>query len=943
MKTFHTLAAIVAAFSLSLSSLCAQFSVSGVTDRTIYTDQATFRVNSQAGYSYQATLNGASVPIDSQVVVERMDHYELIVTATPVGGGAAVSQLVQFIVNDADRGSPENGLIKWVPYPPIPSAAGEFAGAQLEIIHPPNYPAGLDLPIIARVTDAEGEARRVNGTVSFSGASLDSFRLVRGVGHGQSRLTSNGLVRFIAAVGPLSQERTVTIAPAIWTAVSGVLPAVASWTEDSRISVNGNLTVPAGGLLEIEAGTIIRLMPGVNITNNGRIVLRGALQSPIVFTATNRVAPESHAGAWGGFVMRNSGAEIIGEGAIFTGAGASTSFSFSPSTSHRSEQALFLVQAGTRLQLTNCFAINQAGQVANGYNADVTYDHCLLQRAITAGEYVGGTIIVDHSAIIEFPAIDDVYNAAIADADYDAIYFTEGTHILRNSLFGFAKDDAIDSGSGGAGTVVVSNCWVESALHEALAWSGGGRQTWTYDTILLNSGQGIECGWSTGQDSPLCRAERLLSLANSIGARYGDNYTGTSGLGLKTGFLWVTNSLILHNYRDVWGRVWDDTWNYRSNRMDIRSNYLTSPNPIHPDNTVWNPSRDASQLRPYLRTPVDAGVGVGLAVWSAAQSLIQVTNGIPVRLSSFTPNPVSIDYTVAGPSGTLLTGTLTFTPGETVRRIPISTTLPSSAGAVQVTLANPSGAELTGLREAWYVNLPAPPQPTSVTLVPRGSIWRYLDTGANAGTAWRNAGFNDSTWLTGAAELGFGDNDEATTIRGNDSSGNRILTTYFRQAFTVANKDGFSSVGLWLLRDDAGVVYLNGAEVFRSPNLPASPTAIAYNTLATSTGENTIETASVSPSVLINGANLAAVEIHQQSNTSSDLSFNFELTGVGPAPAPRLEAQRFGSNLLLVWGASDYLLESAPSVTGPWTTATSTAPYLAATDANAAHFYRLRK
>lgn len=943
MKTYVRGMASLGITLIGLSTGFAQINITGVANRTIYTDRATFQVVPQANYGYQATLNGASVPVGTSVVVERMDHYELIVTATPTGGGTPVSQMVQFIVRDADRGSPETGLIKWVPYPPIPSATGEFAGGHLEIIHPAVYPPGLDLPVIALVNNDEGHARRVNGTIAMPGTDLTSFRLVRGVGFGLSQTTNVGGFPLRAEVGPLSAQQTVTIAPATWTLVSGNLPALTSWAAGSRISVNADLTVPSGGLLEIGAGTVVRLMPGVNIVNNGRIVLQGTRQEPIVFTSTNRVAPEAHTHAWGGFVMRNAGAELIGEGAIFTGSGAAPSFSFSPGSSHRSEQPLLLAQQGTRVQLTNCYIINNAGQVGNGYNADVTYDHCLIQRAITCGEYVGGTIVVNHSALIEFPSIDDVYNADIADSDYDGIYFTTGTHLLLNSMFGFAKDDAIDSGSGSTGTVLVTNCWVESALHEALAWSGEGRQTWTYDTILLNSGQGIECGWSTGSDSPLCRAERLLSLGNSVGARYGDNYEGTTGLGLKTGFLWVTNSLILHNYRDVWGRVWDDTWNYRVGRMDIRANYLTAVNTNHPDNAVWDPAADANRLAPYLRSSVAGGVGVGLAVWSSSQPRASITNGVPVRLSTFTTLPVSVSYTVAGPAGPLLSGTLHFAPGEMVRHIPVPLSQPAAYPALHVTLREPQGAELTGTAEVWYIDLPVPPPPPTTTLLARGAVWRYLDTGVDMGTSWRLPGFSDTTWLLGAAELGFGDGGETTPIRGTNAAGQRIITTYFRRSFNVTDRTAFNTLGIWLWRDDAGVVYLNGTEVYRSPNLPAAPTIITNGTLATATGENTVDTATISPAPLVNGANLAAVEIHQQSSTSSDLSFNFELTGAGVPPAPRLEVMPFGDDYLLYWGAPDYVLESAPGVTGPWSTIATSAPVLVDAGGSAAQFYRLRK
>ena len=45
--------------------------------------------------------------------------------------------------------------------------------------------------------------------------------------------------------------------------------------------------------------------------------------------------------------------------------------------------------------------------------------------------------------------------------------------------------------------------------------------------------------------------------------------------------------------------------------------------------------------------------------------------------------------------------------------------------------------------------------------------------------------FNDSTWASGPAELGYGDGDEATTVSYGPSSSNKYITTYFRRTFTV--------------------------------------------------------------------------------------------------------------------------------------------------------------
>src|SRR6185295_1874260 len=49
-------------------------------------------------------------------------------------------------------------------------------------------------------------------------------------------------------------------------------------------------------------------------------------------------------------------------------------------------------------------------------------------------------------------------------------------------------------------------------------------------------------------------------------------------------------------------------------------------------------------------------------------------------------------------------------------------------------------------------------------LVPKGALWKYLDNGSDQGTAWRAPAFNDSTWASGPAQLGFGDGDEATAV-----------------------------------------------------------------------------------------------------------------------------------------------------------------------------------
>ena len=171
-----------------------------------------------------------------------------------------------------------------------------------------------------------------------------------------------------------------------------------------------------------------------------------------------------------------------------------------------------------------------------------------------------------------------------------------------------------------------------------------------------------------------------------------------------------------------------------------------------------------------------------------------------------------------------------------------------------------------------------PVQAADTVLVPAGAVWKYLDDGSNQGTAWRAPAFDDSAWKSGPAQLGYGDGDEATVLGYGPDANNKYVTAYLRRAFSVANPSAFVSLTLRLVRDDGAVVYMNGVEVFRS-NMPSG--TISYTTPASAAigggDESTYVTTGLSPGVLLAGANVIAVEVHQANGTSSDLSFNLEL------------------------------------------------------------------
>jgi hypothetical protein len=175
-------------------------------------------------------------------------------------------------------------------------------------------------------------------------------------------------------------------------------------------------------------------------------------------------------------------------------------------------------------------------------------------------------------------------------------------------------------------------------------------------------------------------------------------------------------------------------------------------------------------------------------------------------------------------------------------------------------------------------------------LIKAGSTWRFLDKGALPGAAWLSDAFDDRSWSAGPAEIGYGDGNETTTAGFLDADPNtdglqKNITTYFRTLFDAPSAVSITNLLLRLVRDDGAVVYLNGREVWRA-NMPAgdiTPTTRALEGVGGVDESSFFETnVAVSVVGLRSTKNVLAVEIHQQSPESSDISFDFELVGQGP-------------------------------------------------------------
>lgn len=185
---------------------------------------------------------------------------------------------------------------------------------------------------------------------------------------------------------------------------------------------------------------------------------------------------------------------------------------------------------------------------------------------------------------------------------------------------------------------------------------------------------------------------------------------------------------------------------------------------------------------------------------------------------------------------------------------------------------------------------------TADEVISEGSSWKYLDDGSDQGEAWREFSFDDSSWSSGLAQLGYGDGDEATVISYGADSNKKNTTTYFRNTFYVTQAESLFAASLTLLSDDGGVVYLNGEEVFRK-NMPlddVTSTTFASNPIG-GADESLFDRRAIPVDLLREGENVIAVEIHQATFNSSDVSFDFtfdvtrKVMVVTPTPSPTSE------------------------------------------------------
>ena len=980
----------ILAFSIASLSAQAAITFTGLTDKTKYNNTVTFTVVADPGAATTtATLDGAPIAVGTPITLTQVRYHEVAAESRTAGNVLADSKLIRFIVRDnAVRGDSESGIPQHTPYKSVQDAPSAFAGKTFKVIVPAAWPAGVPVPLAFKLVDGANETVRLNGIVAMSGFPATKVQMRRGWGSVTAPAVSTaGTVNVKAAVNGLFHNPAITIEAApVFTTVSGTIAANATWPANSRIHVTGALTVNAGATLTVEQGAIVKVYTGTatnasaaEIIVNGTLQVNGVEGNPVAFI------PDTVGGLWGGIELRATTSVVNANHTIFTGSGEDESWFTTNSASyasHQAEQALFLLSAsgagtsvGAQLHLNDCVSFDIGGQQFNSRtNTWVDLNRSLFQRCISCGELNNSKVTIDRCALIEFPS----ETGNFVDDDNDGIYLTGGDLSVTNTVIGYTKDDGIDSGGGGGaspfGTVdpisgttttrfVSTNNWYEGTYHEGNSLSGT-RNVYFTGCVFLNCGQGVEAGYSNSDtsDGPHAKVDGCLFANNMVGVRWGDNYG--NGYSYNAAFE-VKNSLVLNSaYRDAFSGQWHPTqlnaWIYQTTNLNsfgnpyfnVHDNYLSQPDPVHhPLNTTWNPANPAhaALIEPFMPVP-GSNVGVGISTYQALQSDTSAFAGtFTARLSTFSSKQVSVGWAVFGKTDplaeaetSLASGTLTFQPGDTLETFTATVPTPGNYGLIRVALGNPVNAEVTG--EQVYVKLPAAASPT---LIGYGSTWKYLDNGTNQGTAWRNVGFDDSAWASGAGELGYGDSDETTVVQDNPTPGyvagdtNRYATTYFRKTFTVADVAQLTTLSLSVRYDDGAVVYINGVRHAATAGMPIDP-AHTYFTGGTAPPDNSVLASTTIPvSALVNGTNTIAVEIHQQSASSSDMSFDLKLDS-NPTTPLTLNFGKTGGNPVLWWFGPNDLLEHSTDLIN-WFPAPVTGSPVTITPSGPKEFFRLKR
>ncbi|GIQ98811.1 hypothetical protein CM15mP5_2460 [bacterium] len=172
-------------------------------------------------------------------------------------------------------------------------------------------------------------------------------------------------------------------------------------------------------------------------------------------------------------------------------------------------------------------------------------------------------------------------------------------------------------------------------------------------------------------------------------------------------------------------------------------------------------------------------------------------------------------------------------------------------------------------------------QSTWETAIFADDLWKYIVPANTVNENWNNINFDDSGWMEGIGGFGYGDNDDGTIL-------DQINSVYFRKVFEVNDISKLKKGLIHADYDDGFVAYINGFEIGRSSNLSDYGSYVPFDAntsfdqeaslyLGYYPDELILDSLDIM-NVLLEGQNVLAIQVHNVSDNSSDMSGNFYLS-----------------------------------------------------------------
>jgi hypothetical protein len=338
------------------------------------------------------------------------------------------------------------------------------------------------------------------------------------------------------------------------------------WDSTKVIHVLDDITIPEGTVLEVQAGTKIKVAPEKNFFINGELVIQGTKSNPVWFTTLDNDK------FWGGFITSGSNTSI--EYCFFTYAGGDLSHAFGHS---QSQPVLYFKESDVTID--NVYLFDNIGKAYASYYSKLSISNTVISRCDTGGEFHYSVTNITDSHVSDLPMPGEYID------DNDGFYFyrpykeTDERSSVKNSYILDGLDDAIDHN--GAHLDVI-NTWISGFKHEGLAGSYF-HTAYLENCVIMNCGQGVEAG----KGHPNVRVNHCVIINNEVGLRFGDDYEHTC-----TGNLFVENSIILNNSNNALNYVIHDNGPYPAGIQVNRSIFTDFEQVIIENCFDLNPSFD---------------------------------------------------------------------------------------------------------------------------------------------------------------------------------------------------------------------------------------------------------------------------------------------------------------------------------------------------------------